>query len=92
MPELVVYAFNAILTTAGSPKAAVDQLHTATLKVMADPEFQNFLRQAGAEPVTDSSPDRTTRFLQGRDQALDAGDQKRWTSKSKTQGGDRSVR
>ncbi len=71
MPELVVYAFNAILTTAGSPKAAVDQLHQATLKVMADGDFQNFLRQAGAEPVTDSSPEKTTRFLQA--------EIKRWT-------------
>jgi tripartite-type tricarboxylate transporter receptor subunit TctC len=64
MPDMVVYAFNAILTTAGSPKAAVDQLYQATLKVTADADFQNFLRQAGAEPVTDSSPDKTMRFLQ----------------------------
>lgn len=71
MPEMVVYAFNAILTTANSPKGAVDQLHQATLKVMADADFQNFLRQAGAEPVTDSSPEKTTRFLQS--------EIKRWT-------------
>ncbi|HEV7803479.1 MAG TPA: tripartite tricarboxylate transporter substrate binding protein [Burkholderiales bacterium] len=63
MPEMVVYAFNAILTTAGTPKAVVDQLHQATLKVMAEAEFQDFLRKAGAEPVTDSSPDKTARFL-----------------------------
>ena len=63
MPEMVVYAFNAILTTAQSPKAAIDQLHQATLKVVAEGEFQNFLRQAGAEPVTDSSPEKTARFL-----------------------------
>jgi len=63
MPELVVYAFNAILTTANTPRAIVDQLHQATLKVMADADMQDFLRKAGAEPVTDSSPDKTTRFL-----------------------------
>jgi tripartite-type tricarboxylate transporter receptor subunit TctC len=63
MPEMVVYSFNAILTTAGTPRPIVDQLHQATLKVMADAEFQDFLRQAGAEPVTDSSPDKTSRFL-----------------------------
>ena len=63
MRDMVVYSFNAILTTAGTPRAAVDQLHQATLKVMAEREFQDFLRQAGAEPVTDSSPDKTTRFL-----------------------------
>ena len=63
MPEMVVYSFNGILTTAGTPKGIVDQLHHATIKVMADPEFQDFLRKAGAEPVTDSSPDKTARFL-----------------------------
>ena len=63
MPEFVVYAFNAILTTAGTPRPIVDQLHQATLKVTADADFHKFLRQAGAEPVTDSSPERTTQFL-----------------------------
>jgi tripartite-type tricarboxylate transporter receptor subunit TctC len=63
MPEMVVYAFNAILTTAATPKAVVDQLHQATLKAMADPEFQDFLRKAGAEPVADSNPEKTARFL-----------------------------
>ena len=63
MPEMVVYAFNAILTTGGTPNGIVATLHQATLKVMADGDFQAFLRKAGAEPVTDSSPDRTTAFL-----------------------------
>ncbi|HUP93520.1 MAG TPA: tripartite tricarboxylate transporter substrate binding protein [Burkholderiales bacterium] len=63
MRDMVVYSFNAILTTAGTPRAAVDQLHQATLKVMAERDFQDFLRQAGAEPVTDSNPEKTTRFL-----------------------------
>ena len=71
MPEMVVYAFNAILTTTGTPKAVVDRLHQATLKVLADSDFQGFLRKAGAEPVTDSSPEKTTRFLQS--------EIKRWT-------------
>jgi tripartite-type tricarboxylate transporter receptor subunit TctC len=71
MPEMVVYAFNAILTTANSPKAAVDHLHQATLKAMQDTEFQDFLRKTGAEPVTDSSPDKMTRFL--------VSEIKRWT-------------
>ena len=71
MPDMVVYAFNAILATAGSPKTAIDQLHQATLKALADADFQNFLRQAGAEPVTDSNPEKTTRFLQS--------EIKRWT-------------
>ncbi|MES2562134.1 MAG: tripartite tricarboxylate transporter substrate binding protein [Pseudomonadota bacterium] len=63
MPGMVVYAFNAILTTAGTPKPVIDQLHQATLKVLADADMQDFLRKAGAEPVTDSSPEKTARFL-----------------------------
>jgi tripartite-type tricarboxylate transporter receptor subunit TctC len=63
MPEMVVYAFNAIFTTANTPKAVVDQLHQATLQAMHEADFQDFLRKAGAEPVSDSSPDKTTRFL-----------------------------
>jgi tripartite-type tricarboxylate transporter receptor subunit TctC len=63
MPDMVVYSFNAILTTAGTPRPIVDQLHQSTLRVLAEVEFQGFLRNAGAEPVTDSSPDKTSRFL-----------------------------
>jgi tripartite-type tricarboxylate transporter receptor subunit TctC len=71
MPEMVVYSFAGILTTANAPKGAVDQLHQATLKAMADPEFQEYLRNAGAEPVIDSSPEKMNRFL--------VGEIKRWT-------------
>lgn len=63
MPGMVVYAFNAILTTAGTPKPVVDQLHQATMRVMADAGFQDFLRKVGAEPVTDSNPERTIKFF-----------------------------
>ena len=63
MPDMVVYSFNGILATAGTPRTVIDQLHQATLKVMADPDFQDFLTKAGAEPVTDSSPEKTSQFL-----------------------------
>jgi tripartite-type tricarboxylate transporter receptor subunit TctC len=63
MPDMVVYAFNAILTTGGTPKPAVDALAQATHKVLSDADFQAFMRKAGAEPVTDSDPDKTLRFL-----------------------------
>ena len=64
MPGMVVYSFNGIFATAGTPRPIVDQLHQATLKVMADSDMQEFLRKAGADPVLDSSPERTTQFLQ----------------------------
>jgi tripartite-type tricarboxylate transporter receptor subunit TctC len=63
MPGMVVYAFNAILTTAGTPKPVIDRLHEATMKVMADAGFQEFLLKVGAEPVTDSNPERTLKFF-----------------------------
>ena len=63
LPDMIVYSFNAIMAAAGTPRPIVDQLHQTTLKVMADAEFQDFLRKAGAEPVTDSSPEKMTRFI-----------------------------
>jgi tripartite-type tricarboxylate transporter receptor subunit TctC len=63
MPGMVVYAFKAILTTAGTPKPAVDVLVQANHRVLTEADFQLFLRNAGADPVTDSDPDKTTRFL-----------------------------
>lgn len=64
MPELIVQAFNAILLPAGIPRPVVDALHQASIKVLANPGMQDFLRKAGAEPVTTSSPERATQFLQ----------------------------
>jgi len=63
MPGMVVYAFNAILTTAGTPKPVVDVLVQANHRVLTEADFQVFLRNAGADPVIDSDPDRTARFL-----------------------------
>ena len=64
MPELVVQAFNAIFLPAGMPRPVVDVLHQANQKVMANAGMQEFLRKAGAEPVTTSSPERATQFIQ----------------------------
>lgn len=64
MPELVVQAFNAIFLPAGTARPAVDILHQANLKVLANPDMQEFLRKAGAEPVTASSPERASQFIQ----------------------------
>jgi tripartite-type tricarboxylate transporter receptor subunit TctC len=64
MPELVVSAFNAIFLPAGVARPVVDALHQANQKVLADAEMQDFLRKAGAEPVTTSSPERATQFIQ----------------------------
>lgn len=64
MPELVVQAFNAIFLPPGTPKAVMDALAAANQKVLAAADMQEFLRKAGAEPVTNSSPERATQFIQ----------------------------
>jgi tripartite-type tricarboxylate transporter receptor subunit TctC len=64
MPELVVQAFNAIFLPPGVPRPIVDVLSQANQKVLADAGVQEFLRKAGAEPVTTSSPERAAQFIQ----------------------------
>jgi tripartite-type tricarboxylate transporter receptor subunit TctC len=64
MPELVVQAFNAIFLPPNTPKPIVDTLAQANQKVLASADMQEFLRKAGAEAVTTSSPERATQFLQ----------------------------
>lgn len=64
MPELVVQAFNAIFMPADVPRPMVDVLSQANRKVLANAGMQDFLRKAGAEPVTASSSERATQFIQ----------------------------
>ncbi len=64
MAELVVQAFNAIFLSPGVPRPVLDVLAQANQKVMANAGMQEFLRKAGAEPVTTSSPERATQFIQ----------------------------
>lgn len=64
MPELVVQAFNAIFLSPGVPRPVLDVLAQANQKVLANAAMQEFLRKAGAEPVTTSSPERATQFIQ----------------------------
>jgi len=63
VPGLVVEAMIATFAPAGTPRPLIDQLHQAQLKVLNDPGFQTFLRNSGAVPVTNSSPERATQFL-----------------------------
>ena len=64
MPELVVQAFNAIFLPPQTPRAVMEVLAAASQKVLANPEMQDFMRRAGAEPVVNSSPERATQFIQ----------------------------
>jgi tripartite-type tricarboxylate transporter receptor subunit TctC len=60
---MVVNVFNAIFAPARTPRHIIDRLHKATMKAMADEEFQKELRNAGAEPVKDSNPETAAQFI-----------------------------
>ncbi|HEY2872855.1 MAG TPA: tripartite tricarboxylate transporter substrate binding protein [Reyranella sp.] len=57
------YTFNLILGPAGLQKPVVDTLDQACRKMMADPEMVKFLEDIAAVPATDTSPERTAKFI-----------------------------
>jgi tripartite-type tricarboxylate transporter receptor subunit TctC len=57
------YTFNLILGPAGMPQAPVDTLDQASRKLMADPDMIKFLEDIAAVPTTDTSPERTAKFI-----------------------------
>jgi tripartite-type tricarboxylate transporter receptor subunit TctC len=64
LPNMVAQLFNALFVPAGTPKPIVDQIDQASHKVLADVNFQKALINSGLEPILDSSPEQTQRFLQ----------------------------
>ncbi len=64
MKDFTVQAFNAMFLPAGVAQPVLDVLHQANQKVLANAGMQDFLRKAGAEPVTTSSPERAVQFIQ----------------------------
>jgi tripartite-type tricarboxylate transporter receptor subunit TctC len=57
------YTFNLILGPAGVPKPVVDTLDQACRKMMADPTMVKFLEDIAAVPATDTTPERTAKFI-----------------------------
>lgn len=57
------YTFNLILGPAGMPKPVVDTLDQACRKMMADKDMMKFLEDIAAVPTTDTSPERTAKFI-----------------------------
>jgi tripartite-type tricarboxylate transporter receptor subunit TctC len=57
------YTFNLILGPANVPKPVVDTLDQACRKMMADPDMVKFLEDIAAVPATDTSPERTAKFI-----------------------------
>ena len=62
-PNLVLWTFSLLCTTAGVPAPVVQRLHEVTQKVLHDEEFINFQKDRGIEPVLDSSPESAKKFI-----------------------------
>ena len=63
VPGYEAYTFNLILGPAGVPKNIVDTIDQASRKLMADPGVIKFLEDIAAVPTTDTSPERTAKFI-----------------------------
>ena len=57
------YTFNLILGPAGLPPNVVDAVDQASRKMMADPDMIKFLLDIAAVPTTDTTPERTAKFI-----------------------------
>jgi tripartite-type tricarboxylate transporter receptor subunit TctC len=64
MPNMIAQNFLGLFAPAGTSKAIVDQISRASAAALADPEFQRALVTAGTDPVLDSGPEKTRRFLE----------------------------
>jgi tripartite-type tricarboxylate transporter receptor subunit TctC len=63
-PGLITLMFMGVFAPAGTPRSIIEQIAGATHQVMADRDFQKRLILAGFEPVTDSGPEQTAKFIQ----------------------------
>ena len=63
VPGYEAYTFNLILGPAGMPQPVVDTLDQASRKIMTDPDMVKFLEDIAAVPTTDTTPERTAKFI-----------------------------
>ncbi|MBN9085532.1 MAG: tripartite tricarboxylate transporter substrate binding protein [Reyranella sp.] len=57
------YTFNLVLGPANTPQPVVDVLDKASRTLMKDPDMIKFLEDIAAVPATDTSPERTAKFI-----------------------------
>jgi tripartite-type tricarboxylate transporter receptor subunit TctC len=63
-PGLITLQFMGVFAPGGTPRPIIDKIATATRHVMADKDFQKKLISAGFEPVIDSGPEESAKFIQ----------------------------
>jgi len=57
------YTFNLIVGPPGTPQPVIDTIDQASRKLMADPSVVKFLEDIAAVPTTDTTPERTAKFI-----------------------------
>jgi tripartite-type tricarboxylate transporter receptor subunit TctC len=62
-PDWVAQLFMGLFTQRQTPQPIVDQLLSATTQVMQDKALQKKLTVAGFEPVTDSTPEKSAKYM-----------------------------
>ena len=62
-PDLITMQFMGIFAPAGTSRTIIDQIANATRQAGADDDFQKKLIAAGFEPVADSGPEQTAKFV-----------------------------
>jgi tripartite-type tricarboxylate transporter receptor subunit TctC len=55
--NLVTSSWQGVMVPAGTPRPIVDKLHAAIVKVLADPQIAERMRQGGANAVSSKSPE-----------------------------------
>jgi tripartite-type tricarboxylate transporter receptor subunit TctC len=64
VPGMISQNFIGLFAPAGTPKAVIEQIASATRIAMADDEFRANLIASGFEPYPDSSPEEAQRFIE----------------------------
>jgi tripartite-type tricarboxylate transporter receptor subunit TctC len=64
LPGLVAVNFAALFAPAKTPKPIIDQIAAATSTALAETEMRKNLIEQGMEPVMDSTPEKTRRFVE----------------------------
>jgi tripartite-type tricarboxylate transporter receptor subunit TctC len=62
-PDLITVQFMGVFAPGGTPRPIVDQIAGATHQAMGDKAFQEKLINAGFEPLTDSGPEQSAKFI-----------------------------
>ena len=63
LPGMVAGNLNGLFAPAAVPAEIIDRIADATASIVAEEQFQNILVASGFEPILDSGPAATRRFI-----------------------------